>query len=244
MILVLGGTGEARELAARLADLALPFESSLAGRVLSPKLPIGEVRIGGFGGVEGLVAFLRDREVSAVVDATHPFALNISANAAAACSEAGVPLLRLARPGWGGDANAARWHWVEGHDEAGRLAASLGSRVLLTTGRQHLADFVSPLGDSHVWARVVDPVDIALPSPWTVLQQRGPFDLESERALMSELGIEVLVTKDSGGDLTRAKLDAAAELGVPIVVVRRPDPEPGATVVETVAAALDWVVAS
>lgn len=241
MILVLGGTGEARDLAARLADLGVRFESSLAGRVQSPRLPVGDVRVGGFGGVEGLVAFLRDQHVRAVVDATHPFAANISANAAAACAEAGVALLRLARPGWGGDVHAEQWHWVDSHEEAGRVARSLGGRVLLTTGRQHLADFLSPLGDSVVVARVVDPVDIELPSTWTVRLARGPFDLASERALLRDERIDVLITKDSGGDLTRAKLDAAAELGVAVVVVRRPLSRDGVAEVSTVGGALEWL---
>lgn len=242
MILILGGTGEARSLAERLAVLGISFVSSLAGRVQNPRLPVGDVRVGGFGGVDGLADYLGAAGVEAVVDATHPFAARISANATRACARADVPLVRLARPGWAAEPTAGRWHWVDDHDAGGRLAASLGSRILLTTGRQHLADFLSPLGDSVVFARVVDPVDIDLPASWTVLRQRGPFDLDSERALMREHLIDVLVTKDSGGDLTRAKLDAADGLGVAVVVVRRPPTPTGVVSVGTVDDAVAWVL--
>ncbi|MGH3745055.1 MAG: precorrin-6A/cobalt-precorrin-6A reductase, partial [Mycobacteriales bacterium] len=131
-VLVLGGTAEARALAQRLDEEAIGFVSSLAGRVRRPRLPVGQTRIGGFGGADGLATHLREHRVGAVVDATHPFAEGISANAAVACRAAGVPLLRLARAGWAGQPGAGRWHWVDDHDGAARAAARLGSRVLLT----------------------------------------------------------------------------------------------------------------
>ncbi len=231
MILVLGGTAEARELAA-----ATPVLSSLAGRVSNPQLPEGEVRIGGFGGAEGLAEFLESSQIDAVVDATHPFAATISANAAAACARVGVPLLRLARPGWSGLPEAERWHWVDSHEEAAVLAAHLGERTFLSTGRQSLHAFA---GLSHVVARVVEPADV--PEGWMLLLDRGPYTLAGELALLREHAIDVLVTKDSGGDYTRAKLDAADKLGVEVVVVRRPAAPEGVESVSSVGEALDWL---
>jgi precorrin-6A/cobalt-precorrin-6A reductase len=240
-VLVLGGTGEARALAAALVDDGVDVVSSLAGRVQRPRLPVGAVRVGGFGGVDGLAAHLRDEHVDAVVDATHPFAATISGNAAAACRLAAVPLLRLARPGWSELPGADGWHWVDDHDEAARTVATLGSRVFLTTGRQSLAAFVGPLAALDVLVRVVDPLDPGtVPPGWRMLLDRGPYDEAGERALMARHRTQVLVTKDSGGDLTRAKLDAASALSVQVVVVRRPLAPVGVETVSDVADAVRW----
>lgn len=238
-VLILGGTGEARALAQVLCDNEIDFVSSLAGRVRNPRLPVGAVRIGGFGGIDGLEKYLRDNDVGAVVDATHPFAKGISDNAAVACSAAGVPLLRLQRPGWSDDTGG--WIWVDGHDDAAVAAAS-GAGVFLSTGRQTLDRFVGPLGTHRVVVRIVDPLDGELPSRWTVVQARGPYTLDRERALMQDHEVDTLVTKDSGGDLTRAKLDAAAELGVRVIVVRRPTAPAGVHTVATVDEAAAWVL--
>jgi precorrin-6A/cobalt-precorrin-6A reductase len=241
-VLVLGGTGEARELARVLHERGTDVVSSLAGRVERPRLPVGETRLGGFGGVEGLADYLRLEGMDAVVDATHPFAAGISANAVAACAVARVPLLRLARPGWSVAPGAERWHWVDSHDEAARAAAELGESVLLTTGRQNLCRFVGPLAQHRVVVRVVDPVEEQLPDGWSVLLDRGPYSLERERDLMQEHRIGVVVTKDSGGSYTRAKLDAADELGLEVVVVRRPAaPDQGVESVSDVDAAVRWL---
>ncbi|ANZ43033.1 cobalt-precorrin-6A reductase [Lentzea guizhouensis] len=224
---MLGGTGEARELASRV-----PAVSSLAGRVREPRLPVGEVRIGGFGGVDGLVQWLQDNEIHAVVDATHPFAARITANAFEACQRIGVPFLILRRPGF-----TARpgWIWVDGVAEA--AAALPGERVFLTTGRQDLAEFAG----CPQWflARMVESPEPPLPQRIQVLLSRGPFTVEGELELMREHRIDVLVTKDSGGAMTSAKLDAAEQLGIPVVVVRRP-PLPPAEVVATVDEAVRW----
>jgi precorrin-6A/cobalt-precorrin-6A reductase len=224
-VLVLGGTGEARELAAALVNAGHEVTTSLAGRVARPRLPAGRVRIGGFGGVDGLRTAAAAYD--AVIDATHPFSAQISAHAAAACD----PLLRLQRPGWSGD-----FTWVDTHEEAAEVAAKY-ARPFLTVGRQSLAPFEARIPAAI--ARVVDPTDV--PTGWTLLTSRGPYTLEGERSLLREHDIDVLVTKDSGGDHTRAKLDAARELGVPVVVVRRPPPPAGVEQVSDVAGAVAWL---
>ena len=234
MILVLGGTSEARELAELLDAAGARFVSSLAGRVAKPRLPVGAVQIGGFGGVEGLRAYLAEHRVDAVVDATHPFAEGMTRNAIAACGADGIALLRLERPGWSDDAD---WHWVDDHDQAAAAAAELGEHPFLTVGRQALDRFVGPLGERRTVARVVDAPAIEVPATWTVLLSRGPYPIESERRIFAENDIDVLVTKDSGGSYTRAKLDVAAERGSAVVMVRRAAAAPGVPTVTDAAAA-------
>lgn len=238
-LLLLGGTAEARAVAADLAtDARLDVVSSLAGRVVRPALPAGRVRIGGFGGPDGLADWLREHRVGAVVDATHPFAAKISASAVQACARQGVPLLRLQRPPWTerpGDV----WHRAPTPVDAAALLASLGGRVMLTTGRQGLDVFVH---EPALWflARCVDPPTHPLPANVELLLSRGPYTLDGELALMLGHRIDLLVTKDSGGVLTEAKLDAARRLALPVVVVDRP-PRPAAATVERVEDAVAWV---
>jgi precorrin-6A/cobalt-precorrin-6A reductase len=237
-VVVLGGTGEARELAARLVDRSgLRVVSTLAGRVREPRLPVGEVRVGGFGGPEPMADWLRAEGVDAVVDATHPFAERISVSAAVAAKLAGVPLLLLRRPGWTPTADDD-WRWVASLDEAAATLSSVGTRAFLTTGRQGLAAFAA----SELWflVRCVDPPEPPLPARMRLLLSRGPYSVDGELGLMREHRIDVLVTKDSGGALTGAKLLAARTLGLPVVIVRRPAP-PEVPREDTVDGALSWL---
>ena len=240
-VLILGGTGEARALASVLARErpALTVVSSLAGRVAEPVLPAGRVRVGGFGGPSGLAGHLRAAGTEAVVDATHPFAATMSASAVTATASVGVPLLVLRRPGWtplpGDD-----WHWVDSLAEAAEMLPDLGRRVFLSTGRGGLGTFA---GCDGLWflLRSVDPPDPPMPRALHSVLARGPFTVEGERALLREHRIDVVVTKDSGGDMTAAKLRAAAELGLPVVVQRRPALAAGVPVVATVPEAVHWL---
>lgn len=235
-VLILGGTAEARALADALVTRNVPVISSLAGRVANPRLPVGEVRIGGFGGPAGLADWLRDNGIDAVVDATHPFAERIGASAFEATTTAQVRLLRLQRPGWS-EGPGDDWRWV---DSLGEAAANLpGERVFLTSGRQGLAAFAG--NGQWFLARCVDPPEPPLPERIEVLLDRGPYTVDGETRLMREHRIDVLVTKDSGGAMTSAKLAAARNLGLPVVVVRRPARPDVPTVGET-DQAVDWVI--
>jgi precorrin-6A/cobalt-precorrin-6A reductase len=239
-VLILGGTTEARRLAAALAARpGVRVTTSLAGRVSRPGALAGEVRTGGFGGPEGLAGWLRERRVDAVVDATHPFAERITANAAHAATATGTPLVVLRRPGWRpgpGD----RWHPAGSLAEAAGLLPDLGRRVLLTTGRLGLAAFAHLTG-LHFVARSVEPPEPPLPPGTRVLLARGPFTRAGETALLREHRIDVVVTKDSGGEATAAKLTAARDLALPVVVVRRPPLPPGADAVPDVPGVLRWL---
>jgi precorrin-6A/cobalt-precorrin-6A reductase len=239
VILVLGGTGEARELAGELDATGVHVTSSLAGRVSRPRLPAGTVRIGGFGGPDGLARWLMERGVTAVVDATHPFAERISASAAAACPRAGVPLLRLQRPGWS-ERPGDEWHWVEDLNAAAAAIPTLGERVLLTTGRQGLPAFAA-VQDAWFLVRCVEPPEPPLPPRHELLLDRGPYTIDGELALVDEHRVELLVTKDSGGAYTDAKLEAARRRGLPVIVVRRP-PRPDVACVSRVEDALAWAL--
>lgn len=241
-MLILGGTTEGRLLADALADPrsspAVRVTSSLAGRVARPRRPAGEVRVGGFGGVAGLAAWLRQHRVRAVIDATHPYAATMTAHAARACAQVGVPLLRLQRPGWvAGPADD--WRPAASMAQAAALVDTLGARAFLTIGRQEVAAFAGV--DAWCLVRAIEPVDPPLPRRVHVLLERGPFELAAERGTLARWGIDVLVSKDSGGEATAAKLVAAAERGTPVVMIERPPPPSGVPLVDAVGAALEWL---
>ncbi|MGH8868923.1 MAG: cobalt-precorrin-6A reductase [Actinomycetes bacterium] len=242
-LLLLGGTQEARALAHDLTGVSsLRVVTSRAGRVRLPGPTDGEVRTGGFGGVDGLASWIRAHSPALVVDATHPFAEQISRHAVAAALRAeGTPLLRLQRPGWtagpGDD-----WHRVGDLGAAAALTPTLGSRPFVTTGRQRLSAFIRHPAcvGLDILVRCVDEPEDSLPSRVRVLRARGPYTREGERTLFREHGVDVLVTKDSGGESTAAKLHAARDFGVPVVLVDRPPPPPVPTV-STVDEAAAWV---
>ena len=238
-VLILGGTGEARALAAELSGRpGVAVISSLAGRVSDPALPVGAVRVGGFGGVAGLVEYLAGVDV--LVDATHPFAATISAHAAQASAETGRPLLALRRPGWTpqpGD----RWRRVPGIGAAAAVAAALPAGcVFVTTGRRDLAAFAGDSGHDYL-VRTVDPPSAPTPPHMALLLDRGPYTVAGEAALMREHAVTALVTKDSGGEMTRAKLVAARARGIPVVMVDRPPLQVGVPAVATVTEAMEWL---
>jgi precorrin-6A/cobalt-precorrin-6A reductase len=233
-VLILGGTGEARGLAGALVARGVDVVTSLAGVTAAPVLPAGEVRRGGFGGVEGLKDYLVEAGIAVVVDATHPFAAVISRHAGEAARQCGVVCLRLERPAWRpgpGD------FWTEVADVAAAVAAlAPGATALVTIGRKELAAFAERR-DVRVVARAIEPPGFELPPTWKLVLARPPFTLEAEMALMREAGVSVLVTKNAGGEATRAKLDAARALGLPVVMVARPvkpDAETAGTVEEMV----------
>lgn len=220
-ILILGGTSEARDLAARLANRAdLAVTLSLAGRTLDPAPQPVPVRSGGFGGAEGLAAYLTEQAVDLLIDATHPFAKQISANAEAASAATEVPLLRLERLGW---VETAGDRWTRVASIAGAVAA-LGAtprRVFLAIGRQEAKAF-DAAPQHHYLVRSVDPVDPPLDAPDVdYLLARGPFPVEAEVALLRDHGIDVIVSKNSGGEATEGKIIAARMLGLPVVMVER-----------------------
>ncbi|HWD78734.1 MAG TPA: precorrin-6A/cobalt-precorrin-6A reductase [Kribbella sp.] len=264
-VLLLGGTGEARELARLLVADGIEVITSLAGRTTTPQQPVGEVRTGGFGGAEGLTTWLRNNPVDAVVDATHPFATQITTNATIATAETTTAYLVLRRPSWTPQATtgpnstaraadpadstgaarpvdpaglSADWHWVDTPAAAAELLPRVGSRVFLTIGRQGLDAFAN----TGLWtlARCVDPPESA-PTWCRLLLARGPFTEPDELRLLQAHHIDVLVTKNSGGPATAPKLHAAHQLGIPVVIIRRPPLPVGLNVVASPAEALTWL---
>jgi precorrin-6A/cobalt-precorrin-6A reductase len=240
-VLLLGGTAEARTLAAAVRERGgIEVMSSLAGRVSNPSLPVGAVRIGGFGGVDGLAGYLRRERVDAVIDATHPFAATISAHAAQAAAAAGLPLLVLRRPGWL-ESTGDRWIRVPDVAAAARAVAALPDGcVFLTTGRRDLAVFAADGGHGYL-VRAVDPPMDPLPPAMTLLLARGPYTVDGETALLRDHDVTALVTKDSGGGMTSAKLTAARARALPVVMVDRPPLPPDVRAVPTVADATAWL---
>ena len=240
-VLILGGTGEGRALAERLAGRpGVEVISSLAGRLARPVLPAGQVRIGGFGAEAGLRRYLMAEGIERVIDATHPFAARITAGAVTACSAAGVPLLVLRRAGWV-ERPGDRWQRVGSVAAAAALvAARPPGTVLLTVGRRDAAAFADDAAHRYV-VRSVDPPAGPLPPRHVLVPARGPFTPDGERALLRQHRVTVLVSRDSGGPATAAKLVAAGEAGVPVVLIDRPPLPGGAVTVATLDDALAWL---
>ena len=239
-ILILGGTTQARELAERLAKRAdLEVIVSLAGRTKSPAPQPVPVRTGGFGGVAGLAKYLGDERIGALVDATHPYANIMSANAAAAARQAGVALIAFRRPPWRAVAGD---RWTEALDVADAVHR-LGERprrVFVTLGRTELAP-LSRAPQHFYLIRSVDPVEPPLPLPRVnYVTDRGPFSAADDRALMSAHAIDAVIAKNSGGTATYGKIAAARALGIDVIMLRRPAP-PDAPAVETVEEVIAWL---
>ena len=239
-VLILGGTAEARDLARRLAGQPdLEVVTSLAGVTRNPERPPGELRRGGFGGAAGLAAYLREEAVACLIDATHPYAERISANAAEAAATAGVPRLQLLRPPWRAEPDD-RWVGVRDTEEAAARLPDLGRRVFISSGRQGIGAFRA-LAEHWFLIRLIDPPEAPLPLPdYEVTPGRAPFTVEEETALLRRQRIEVLISKNSGGAMTYAKIAAARHLGLPVIMLDRPRPTSGPTVTEPAAAA-DWL---
>jgi precorrin-6A/cobalt-precorrin-6A reductase len=240
-LLILGGTTDSALLIERSAQLpGVTVIASLAGRTPKPNIPkIAQVRIGGFGGIEGLIEYLQKEKIDLVVDATHPFATQISHNAAAAAAVTGIPRLMLSRPVWEAQ-SCDRWVLVESHTEAAEILPKLGNRIFLTTGRQHLSTFAHLQTLWFLMRMITPPEHHALIPPGKILLDQGPFELENEKMLLQEHGIQVLVSKNSGGQAAYAKILAARALELPIVMITRPS-LPVGEVVTDVEAALSWI---
>lgn len=239
-LLLLAGTAEARAIAAALAGRpGLDVTASLAGATRQPgALPVA-CRIGGFGGAGAFRDWLCAHRIDAVIDATHPFAERISARSAAVCAEAGIPYLQLLRPGWTPDPGD-RWTMIAREEQAADIIRPPAT-VFLATGRQTLARFAG-LSGCRLICRQIDPPDGPFPFPnGEFLVGQPPFSVSEERALFARLGIDWLVVKNAGGAASRSKLDAARELGLPVLMIARPALAPGAERAETVAETLAWL---
>lgn len=239
-ILILGGTTEAATLAGLLAgERQFNAILSFAGRTTTPRPSPLDTRTGGFGGVEGLARYLVESSVDAVVDATHPYADQISANAVAACRQHGVPLATILRPPWQvqpGD----RWLAVSTSEAAAAALGDTPRNVFLALGRQDLPVFAAAPQHRYI-ARVIERPDAAiLPPDLRVLQARGPFDRADELRLLREEKIDVVVSKNSGGTATYAKIEAARELSLPVIMIARPD-KPAVQALKSAHAAFAWL---
>lgn len=231
-LLILGGTGEARLLAERLcARSSLRVITSLAGRTRTPEALQGEVRVGGFGGAEGLARYLEDEGIDLMVDATHPFAARMARNAAEAASLTGVPLITLMRAAWqpvAGD----NWQIAAGMAEAATLLGPEPRRVFLAIGRQEVQMFRTA-AQHHYLVRSVEPVEPShLPANAACILARGPFSEDDEITLLADHRIEIVVAKNSGGAATYGKIAAARRLGLPVIMIDRPKPTGAAVVAD------------
>ncbi len=240
-ILILGGTTEARALADALTEEGHAVITSLAGRTVEPRRPQGEVRVGGFGGAAGLADYLRSTAIDALIDATHPYAAAISAHAIEAANGTGRPLLRFERAPWQPQ-RSDRWIIVDTLAAAARVTPELGRRAFLTIGVKELGSFARV---DNVWflVRLVDrPGEPIALKNYQLILARGPFDAADERELLRQHSIDIVIAKNSGGDSTYGKIAAARELGLPVLLLRRPV-LPATRTVTAMADAMAWVEA-
>ncbi|MET4385548.1 precorrin-6A/cobalt-precorrin-6A reductase [Bradyrhizobium sp. F1.4.3] len=236
--LILGGTSDAGQLAAEIARAGIDAVYSYGGRTRAPADQPLPTRIGGFGGVSGLADYIRCETITHVIDATHPFAAEMSRNAVAACAETGTPLIALERAPW---AKAPGDNWIEVMDVNAAAAALPESpaKVFLAIGRQHIAPFAAK--PQHAYTlRFVDPPEASLPFAADVIVSRGPFTLQSELETMCARGIAWVVARNSGGEGAHAKIDAARTLGLPVIMISRPQ-LPQRKRVESVAEVMQWL---
>jgi precorrin-6A/cobalt-precorrin-6A reductase len=239
-VLILGGSTESAKLARTIAtDQRFAATLSLAGRTEHPARTPVPMRSGGFGGADGLVHYLAEKDIDALIDATHPFAAHMKQNAVEAARMTGVAFLAIRRPAWAPEPGD---HWTEiaSLEEAATALGEAPRRVLLTTGRKELAPFKRASQHFYLVRSVEPPDPEALPPRAEVISARGPFTVAGEKALLEEQGIEIIVTKNSGGTATSAKLEAARALSLPVLMVRRPA-LPDAPSAETVEEALLWL---
>jgi precorrin-6A/cobalt-precorrin-6A reductase len=238
-VLILGGTTEARELAAALSDREFATTVSLAGRTAEPAAQGVPVRVGGFGGADGLAQYLRAERVDFLIDATHPYADTISANAALAAAQTSTPILGLRRPPWVATAGDF-WVEVAGSDGAVRALGRSPRSVFLAVGRQELLPFRSA-PHHHYVIRSVDPVDPPLDVPHAqYIIARGPFSEAADHELLQSFSINAIVAKNSGAEATYSKIAAARALGIPVFMFKRPA-APDCPAVATVAEAVAWL---
>lgn len=239
--LILGGIGDAVELAAKVANIpGIEAIASLAGSTRKPTLPLGNVRIGGFGGVTGLTTYLREMHIDLLIDATHPFADQISANAAIAAEEVGIPRLMVIRPPWE-KLEGDNWLEVENNLAAAAALSNQSKRVFLTIGRQEIATFAN-LAEIWFLMRMIDLPDAdAIVPPGLIISDRGPFNLEKEQEILLKYNIDTIVSKNSGGNATYPKIIAARKLGIKVVMVKRPPIPPGEQVPD-VESAVQWLL--
>lgn len=238
-ILILGGTSEASALASAVAKRGLPAIFSYAGRVATPKPQPLPTRIGGFGGVSGLASFLAQQRITHIVDATHPFAAQMSTNVVAAAAQCGVKAIALTRPAWR-PVEGDQWQCVASIDEAVSALAGPSQRVLLAIGRMHLAAFATQ-PQHHYVLRLVDRPTSPLPLPdVSTVIDRGPFTLEGDLALLEKQRIQRIVCKNSGGEGAASKLTAARKLGLHVVMIERPY-LPSRLEAHTVDEVINWI---
>ena len=240
-ILVLGGTGDSARLIPQLAALPnVELIASLAGRTPKPNIPqVCQVRMGGFGGVDGLVNYLKTEKIGLLLDMTHPFAAQISHNAAIAAESVGIPRLLFCRPAWG-EEEGDRWITAMDHQAAASLIPGIADRIFLTIGRQELSAFATVMNCWFLMRMITLPSNTTLRPPGEILLDQGPFDLDKEMQLLIHYNIGAIVSKNSGGTAAQAKIIAARHLGLPIIMIPRPK-LPDGEVVSNLEAIVPWV---